>query len=109
MWMHIVAYIVLITRFYTLKTLSLWFVLKFLAEITPNVYNIIMTVLTQVDAIITVSSTYTDAYKLQRIGYYYKPVAEIIGLLALIVNIFPMVFGSYLWYFGDGSMDRAMG
>ena len=51
----------------------------------------------------------TDPAQLQRALYYWKPVIELIAFLTLVVQLVPVVFGCYIWFFHDGTVESDLG
>ena len=52
---------------------------------------------------------YTDKSPLEKIFYYFRPFVEDVAFLVILADVFPIVFGAYLWYSGDGDKDREIG
>ena len=102
-------YGLIITRYSIYNNISVWYVIKVVAEYAPAIYTILMNLLTLGDSLILPNTYYTDKYPIEKIFYYFRPFFEVIAFIVILVDVLPIVFGAYLWYSGDGDKDREIG
>jgi len=102
-------YGLIITRYSIYNNISVWYVIKVVAEYAPALYTILMNLLTISDSFIVLNPYYTDKYPIEKIFYYFRPFFEVIAFIVILADVLPIVFGAYLWYSGDGDKDREIG
>lgn len=80
----------------------------FFLEEVPNVYNFIICISSYFDSVVP-QNLEKNPFALQRALYYWKPIVECIAFVTVVVQIIPVVFGCYIWYFQDGTYDGDIG
>lgn len=85
-----------------------YFILMWLLEEIPNAYNLAICIASQIDPAIP-SNVSSSTTQLQTILYIWKPVIRVLAVVVLILDLLPLGFGCYIWYYGDGEKDQAIG
>ena len=95
---HTATYIVTL-QFW--NTFHIFYILMYVLEELPNAFNFVICMASFLDNVLP-QNLQSNPFALQRALYYWKPIIQCISLLTIIVQIIPVVFGCYIWYFQDG-------
>ena len=61
-----------------------------------------------IDPLIPANKVTSDT-QLQQILYVWKPFINVLAFVVLLLDLFPLAFGLYIFYYADGSKDRDIG
>jgi hypothetical protein len=81
-----------------------YFIIMWFLEEIPNLYNLIVCIASLIDDFIP-SNVNPSTTQLQRILYYWKPPIELLAFILLVLDMIPLAFGCYIWYFAEGQPD----
>mmetsp|Transcript_13095 Transcript_13095/g.22103 ORF Transcript_13095/g.22103 Transcript_13095/m.22103 type:complete len:124 (+) Transcript_13095:199-570(+) len=75
-------------------------------EELPNLYNLVVCLSSLINT--SQGGIWNDA-QLMKSLYYFKPILEAVALITLIIQLFPLFFGTYVWYYGQTVKERDLG
>ena len=85
-----------------------YYILMWFLEEIPNAYSLLVCICSQVDTLIPANIVDSDA-QLQNMLYVWKPFIYVLAFVVLLLDLFPIAFGLYIFYYADGSKDRDIG
>ena len=85
---------------------NVFYLVIYIAEELPNFFNFVITFAVVFGEEIGIEN---QNGQIQRGLYWWKPVMQFIGTVALIIQLIPMFMGTYIWTFSDGRMDEKLG
>lgn len=108
-----IGYILVHTSIYLIglrfwNVVTPYYVLMWLLEEIPNAYNLLVCACSQIDPLIP-SNVNSSTTQLQKILYLWKPIIDVLAFIVLVLDLLPLGFGCYIWYFGDGVNDQEIG
>lgn len=85
-----------------------YYLLMWFLEEIPNAYSLLVCIASQIDPSIPANIVSSDS-QLQNVLYIWKPFVNVLAFIVLILDLFPIAFGLYIFYYADGSKDRDIG
>lgn len=85
-----------------------YYIMMYFLEEIPNFYNFCLCLSTALDSLVPDNIT-GRKNRMQEVLYYWKPCVMFLSTIVLILDFFPLGFGAYIWYYGDGDKDKSIG